>query len=441
MAGYALIRPFKLIKPYMPKSLYARVLMILVVPLLLVTGVTIYLFLDHHLDSMTKNLAANISNDVAGLVELYEKAALSHDELQVFAEKNYQIALEYIPLTKKTGPRIPKTPIRMIGSWFLDETLSTRLTREFNSHIDSDYIMIEVELPREILQFKLNRKRLLSKTTPVYLMWVLGLPIILFIIAAIFMRNQVRPIRTLVTSVDRFGKGLNSPEIKPAGATEVRQATIAFNRMRERIKRQIAQRTEMLAGVSHDLRTPLTRMELELAMLKDTPEVLALRQDVKDMRHMIDSYLSFAKGEAKEEPVMTNLYDLLEAVAEPYSNKISMPKRKSIRRQVKVLSLKRCFQNLIQNADKYADKIQIDVIKEKDYYQIYIDDNGPGIPQDKREEVFQPFYRLDSARNLDVAGTGLGLSIAQDVISQHGGTIQLDDAPIGGVRVSIRLPA
>lgn len=438
MARMMFLRPFKLVKPYLPESLYGRVLLILVAPLVLATVITTYIFLDHHLDSITRRLADDIASEVSSIVKLDQLKALYPEELEVFSWESYNLELHYLYIY--TPREVLQTPMRVIGKWFLEQSLSAHLDYPYKVTIDKDTIFINILLPDKVLHFEMSRKRLLSKTTPIYLMWVLGLPILLFIIAAFFMKNQVRPIRKLAKSADKFGKGLAGPAIKPEGAAEVRQAMIAFNRMRERIQRQITQRTDMLAGVSHDLRTPLTRMGLQLAMLEDSPEAAGLKADVEEMRNMVESYLAFARGEKPEKAVMTNIYDLIETVAEPYRDKIELPMRVSLRRQVKPQSLKRCFQNLFANADRYATKIRVTLEDYNDGFRIEINDNGPGIPKGRRQDVFKPFYRLDAARNLDHGGVGLGLSIAQDAIHQHGGTIELDDSLLGGVKVIITLP-
>jgi two-component system, OmpR family, osmolarity sensor histidine kinase EnvZ len=431
-------QPFKWMKPYMPKSLYGRALAILVVPLIVVMAATIYIFVDHHLDTITHRLADDIAGEISSVTEVYRSKTMDRKQAIAFASDHYQmnLAFEDVYAAKKGE----KTTMRAIGEWFLEESLSDYLKVPFYVKLNKSTIYVDVILSDEVMHFETPRKRLLSKTTPVYLLWVVFLPILMFVIAALFMKNQVRSLRRLVQSADKFGKGLSVPPIKPEGATEIRQAAVAFNRMQERIHRQISQRTEMLAGVSHDLRTPLTRMELQLAMLESSAEVEGLKADVTEMRKMVDSYLAFARGEEPEKAVMTNIYDLLEAVAEPYGAKIALPKRLSCRRPVKVQCMKRCFQNLLDNADKFAKHIQVSMEAANDSFEIVIEDDGPGIPENKRQEVFRPFYRLDTSRNLDQGGVGLGLSIAQDAVHQHGGTIELGDSALGGVKVCMKLP-
>lgn len=426
------------LKSFLPKSLYARTLVILMAPVLVAMVVTIYVFINHHLDSMTHRLADNIAGEISSLTEMYQSQAMGKEQLIEFAKEHYQISLSFrdeYNLRKKS-----ESTIRAIGEWFLEESLNANLKLPFYVRLDRNTIYIDVLVNSDVLHFETSRKRLLSKTTPVYLLWAIVLPLFMFLIAAIFMKNQVKPLRRLARAADKFGKGLSVPPIKPEGSTEVRQAAMAFNRMQERIHRQISQRTEMLAGVSHDLRTPLTRMELELAMMEDIVDVQGLKQDVKDMKHMIESYLAFAKGDEAEKAVMTNVSDLLGSVIDRYGAKIQWVSKRTFRRPMKVNTLKRGFQNLIDNADKYAKHVQISMASVPDGMQIIIEDDGPGIPEASRLDVFRPFYRMDPARNLNQAGTGLGLSIAQDAIHQHGGTIELGQSSMGGLKVVVSIP-
>lgn len=439
MARLNALHPFKALKPFMPKSLYARTLLILVVPLLVVMLGTVYFFIDHHLDTMTHRLADNIANEISSVAELYRTKAMDRKQAIRFAKDHYDTKLVFEDSYEyKRGE---KTPMRAIGEWFLEESLSDTLKAPFYVKLSKTTINVDVLLDNEVMHFETPRKRLLSKSTPVYLLWVILLPIFMFIVAALFMKNQVRPIRRLVSSADKLGKGLSVPPIKPEGAIEVRQAAVAFNRMQERIMRQITQRTEMLAGVSHDLRTPLTRMELELAMLDNSPEVEGLKEDVAEMRGMVESFLAFARGDAPEPAVMTNIYDLMESVANQYGDKVDLPKRRSFRRPLKVQRMRRCFQNLLENAHKYADKIHVSIKPVDEACEIIIEDDGPGIPESQRQDVFKPFFRVDPSRNLNQGGTGLGLCIAQDAIHQHGGTIELADSSMGGLKVILRIPS
>ncbi len=258
-----------------------------------------------------------------------------------------------------------------------------------------------------------------------------------------FMRNQVKPIRRLANAADDFGKGRDLSDFKLEGATEVRQAASAFIDMRDRIQRQINQRTDMLSGVSHDLRTPLTRMKLQLEMSPGEDAADALKGDIAEMERMLEGYLAFARGEGGESPVMTDLSTLLQDVADRARRnnaRIDLHTEGRIDVTLRPNSFDRCITNLVENANRYAEHISIRAGIRDDGVEIVIDDDGPGIPQDQREEVFRPFYRLERSRNPGTGGVGLGLSIAQDSVRTHGGEIILEDSPMGGLRVRIRLP-
>jgi two-component system osmolarity sensor histidine kinase EnvZ len=307
-------------------------------------------------------------------------------------------------------------------------------------------IMIQVQLTDGVLNVIVERERLFSSTTYIFVMWMVGTSMVLFAIATIFMRNQVRPIRRLATAVDNFGKGRDESDFKPEGAAEIRQAAAAFNLMRERILRAISQRTEILAGVSHDLRTVLTRLKLQLAMLGEGAEVAAMQDDVAEMENMVEEYLAFARGESAETIADTDIDAILGDIAQVArqggaagvnyhqngAGALVVPVRPN--------AFKRCVTNLVGNAVKHAECVDISARRTGDLVEILVDDDGPGIAPESREEVFKPFYRLDSARNLDSGGSGLGLTIARDIIRAHGGDVLLEDSPGGGLRARLRLP-
>jgi len=287
------------------------------------------------------------------------------------------------------------------------------------------------------------RKKLFSTTTYIFLLWMVGSSLVLFAVATIFMRNQVKPIRRLAEAADDFGKGRDVRKFKPEGATEVRQAAIAFIAMRERIQRHITQRTEMLAGVSHDLRTPLTRMKLQLEMASEASGLSDLKDDVSEMEIMLGGYLAFARGEGDENQVLTNLGDFLNVVVSQARRKggiIDLHVEGEINVPVRPKVFKRCLNNMIDNAMRHAEHVSLRVGKREDFVDIIIDDDGPGIPEESREDVFKPFFRIEGSRNLETGGVGLGLSIARDVVRGHGGDIELDTSPSGGLRARIRLP-
>jgi two-component system osmolarity sensor histidine kinase EnvZ len=287
------------------------------------------------------------------------------------------------------------------------------------------------------------RDRVYTTTPYIMILWMVAGTLIFIAIASMFMRNQVRPIRRLAFAAEEFGKGREVDGYRPGGASEVRQAGAAFIVMRERIRRFLAQRTEMLAGISHDLRTPLTRMKLELALLGDSPSVSGLRADVSDMERMVESYLAFVRGEGEESPEPTDLQAMLgelaaEARKETPSTRLVADGDLVI--PLRPQAIKRSLRNLIANAGRHGARIEIRARRRERSVKITIDDDGPGIPPQAREDVFKPFFRLDASRNAATGGVGLGLTIARDVVRAHGGEIWLEDSPLGGLRARIKLP-
>jgi two-component system osmolarity sensor histidine kinase EnvZ len=312
---------------------------------------------------------------------------------------------------------------------------------------ESQNVEIRVKRDDAILRFVATRSQTYASNSHIFLLWMVGSSVILLTVAILFLRNQIRPILRLADAADAFGKGRTiSEDFKPRGAREVRQAAIAFLQMRDRIQQHVEQRTTMLAGVSHDLRTVLTRFKLELALLDDTPETRALSTDVDEMQHMLEDYLAFSKGDGGEEAKPTDLPELLEEIVDDasiYAATIDLKVRKSkgnIVLPLKRQALKRAITNLVTNAARFGDHIIIRVAPEGQWVRIEVDDNGPGIPESERENVFRPFYRLDHARNQDEGNSGLGLAIARDIAKSHGGEIALGQSSMGGLRAIISLP-
>ena len=304
-------------------------------------------------------------------------------------------------------------------------------------------IEIAIKLDDKVVRLQTTNKRLESRTTVIFLVWMLGASAIFLMIAIVFLRNQIRPIRRLAEAADSLGRGVDLPDFKPSGASEVRKAARAFIVMRERIKRQLRTRTEMLAGISHDLRTPLTRMKLELAMLGDSEAVRELGDDVQQMERMIAEYLDFARGEGREEAVRVSLNELLEDVVSDYQRlnaDVVLLTKNDVMVDIRVSGFRRMLHNLVDNAMRYGRRCELSLRVAANYCEVVIDDEGPGIPVEKHEEVFKPFNRLDPSRNSKTGGVGLGLTIARDIALAHGGTISLESSPKNGLRVIIRLP-
>jgi two-component system osmolarity sensor histidine kinase EnvZ len=433
------------LKRILPRSLLGRSLLIIVSPLVLLQVISTWVFYDRHYDTITRRLTEAVAGEIAAVVDVFERRSDEENRFYVFQLVHAKLRLQVELLE---GAKLEARP-----SPFWPSILNSKLTSALDNKLDHDFVVdtisqskhveIQVELADGVLHVLVPRKRLFTSTTYIFIMWMVGASVILFLVAFHFMRNQVKPIRHLARAAESFGRGLDVEGFKPEGATEVRQASHAFLRMRERIKRQIQQRTEILAGVSHDLRTPLTRMKLELAMLGDDQDIAALRHDVGEMERMIEGYLAFARGEGQEQPRHIDFTDLLTKVvtqARRADEDVELQVEPEITAQVRPEALRRCLANLIDNAQRYGGQVAVTAKRRRGGIEVLIDDNGPGIPVDKREEVFKPFFRLDDSRNPDTGGTGLGLTLARDVVRGHGGELTLDESPKGGLRARIWLP-
>ncbi|MBO6948787.1 MAG: HAMP domain-containing protein [Rhodospirillales bacterium] len=432
------------VKRYLPRSLLGRSLLIIVTPLVLLQVVSAIIFFESHWDKVTLRLAKSVAGDTSVVISLMRRYPGPENREWIFqtAAKNMEFRTSY-----HEGEILPNRPPQPSG--LLEEMLAASLQSFVNKPflIDTttleDDVIIKVQLADAVLRIETTRKRLFSSTTYVFVIWMVGTSLILFAVAMIFMRNQVKPIRRLATAADDFGKGRTIETFKLEGATEVRQAASAFLAMRDRIRRQIAQRTDMLSGVSHDLRTPLTRMKLQLEMSGSGDDAQALNDDVAEMERMLEGYLAFARGEGGETPEPTDLSKLLQDVAEQARRRdarIDLHTEGRIDVTIRPNGFRRCITNLVENAMRYAEHISIRAGVRGEGVEIVIDDDGPGIPEQQRTEVFRPFYRLEQSRNPGTGGVGLGLSIARDAIQGHGGEIRLEESPMGGLRVWIRLP-
>ena len=429
----------------LPRSLLGRSVMIIVTPLLLLQVVTTSVFYAEHWDTVTKRLARSVAGDIALVVAMMppdrDPAAL--DRLFAEAWTATQLQIGYRP--GATLPELPGALRATLVDRNLDMALSEYVKRPFLTDTRSRETAVEihVQLPGGVLEVVAPRRRLFSSTTYLVILWMVGSSLALFAVAVMFMRAQVRPIRQLAGAAEDFGKGRDSAGFRIAGASEVRQAAAAFNQMRDRIRRQIAQRTEMLAGVSHDLRTPLTRMKLALALMGDAPEFADLKDDVVEMERMLNGYLAFARGEGREPPVETDLAELLGEVVAAAGREgadIRLAAPEDLTLTLRPDAMRRCLTNLIGNAQRHAASIWVAAARRDSGVEITIDDDGPGIPADKREDVFRPFFRLDTSRNPETGGIGLGLTIARDVARTHGGDLTLLDSPKGGLRARLWLP-
>lgn len=435
-----LFRPFFYLKKIMPRSLFGRSLIIIVMPLILMQISLGYVFYDRHTQTIVRNLSMTFAGNIQILAELTEET----EDFAHLAEK----------IQKNMGFLIQLRPQKtaFIESEKKDDWLSIQMAdalhkyvqHPFSLKMSEDHIHVDVLLSKGVLSIHFLKKRLFSRTTPIVLIWTLISSILFFIVSSLFMRNQIRPIRYLADAATQFGKGADMGRFKPEGAEEVRKAGIAFNVMRERLRRQLTDRMDMLAGVSHDLRTPLARIRLQLEMMPASEEVQYLKEDVCQMQEMLQGFLDFARGSGEEQPQHVQVNGLIRSICDqlkPKKIKIDVICDDAITWSIKVGVFNRCLTNLLVNSERYGSIVVITVREMVQTLIITIDDNGPGIPLEERENVFKPFFRLDASRNVDVGGVGLGLSIARDGIRSHGGQITLDDTPEKkGLRVTIRLP-
>ncbi|MGQ0675401.1 MAG: ATP-binding protein, partial [Rhodospirillales bacterium] len=414
------------LKRVLPHSLFGRALLIIVMPLILVQVISTYVFYDRHWYTMTRRLALGVAGDI-GLV--IDQRGYLHNDAD-WQRAFYALLLDTeLSADFHKGEILPnRSEHDLFGTFddILREALRERVRRPFNvdwPEGDERDVTVRVQLADGVLSVVVPRQRLFSSTTYIFILWMVGSSLLLFAVAALFMRNQVRPIRRLAQAADSFGKGRDVDEVPGGGATEVRQAAAAFVEMRDRIRRHVQQRTDMLSGVSHDLRTPLTRMKLQLAMLGPSPEVEDLRADVIEMERMIEGYLAFARGEGGEMPVPTDLKGVLDevaATAEREGVPVDVEMKQPIELPLRPLAFRRAISNLVANAGRFAKRVWITAARDGGHIDILIDDDGPGIPADQREEVFRPCFRLEGSRNPATGGVGRGLTSARGVMRGPG---------------------
>ncbi|MEP1442588.1 MAG: ATP-binding protein [Hyphomicrobiales bacterium] len=435
-------------RKFTPRSLYARALIIIIAPIVILQSVLVFVFMERHWNTVTRRLSAAVTQDISAVLKIMEAYPAKVDEENIIRIAREQLGLNMAILPADPLPSPAQKPFFSL----IDQALSSEISQQIGKPfwIDtvgrSQLVEIRIQLDDKVVQIFARRSQTYASNSHIFLFWMLGTAVVLLVIAIIFMRNQIKPIQRLANAAEDFGKGRDHPNFRPTGALEVRRASRAFIQMRSRIQRQIEQRTAMLAGVSHDLRTILTRFKLQLALLGDDKDVADLEQDVQDMQTMLAGYLDFAKGDADEPSSnieLTELYEELIGHAKLENKQASYTFEGDPIVHVRPISFKRCMDNIWSNAIKHADTLKITGKHSSGWLLMTVEDDGPGIPEQERENVFRAFYRLDNARNLntDKAGTGLGLSIARDSINSHGGTIELSDSEMGGLKVKLKMPA
>ncbi len=438
-------KPLFRLRDILPKGLYWRTILIILVPAALLQLIITLVFLDDHWQATSKRMSQGVASDVALIIQLYERNPTPENfaTLRELARRPLRLDIELQPNAPLEIDRC-----RALGSVidrYLTRALENELNREvwYDSTCPGTQVLIRVPTDEGVLQLKAYRDRVQARSGPLFVAWIAGATLFLGALSIIFIRNQVRPIETLADAMERFGRGEDTGPFRVRGAREVRGATHAFFDMRERVTRLMEQRAQLLAGVSHDLRTPLTRLKLQLALMPPSAEIEDAKRDLVEMEETLEEYLAFAKGLGEESPAVVDVgaaaHELVENLSRTGAD-IGVEIRGEVATPARARALKRCLANLIDNAAAHGDKVRVTVSGEGEAVLVCVDDNGPGIPEELYEEAFRPFSRLDATRSRNQKGVGLGLAIARDVARSHGGDIELGRSPLGGLRATLRLP-
>jgi two-component system osmolarity sensor histidine kinase EnvZ len=428
----------------MPKGLYARSLLIVIGPMVILQCVVTFVFMERHWQLVTTKLSAALTQDIAAIIDLYNEypRGKNLDTLVRIAQERMQIDIEFMP----KGPLPPALPKPFFS--IVDAALSNEISRQIGRPFwldtvgRSSLVEIRVELDDAILRVVASRNAAYASNSHIFLLWMLGTSFVLIVVAIVFLRNQIHPIQLLARAAEAFGKG-REVDFRPRGAREVRQAGYAFIEMKRRIERAIEQRTAMLNGVSHDMGTILTRFKLSLALLGKDGDHDDMHKDVEEMQRMLEAYLAFARGDAGEAAEQIDMHGFIEDLrsdCERHGRTMRVDFSGDPDVTLRPDAFKRCIGNLVANAQRYGNEVAIEASRDQRFLTIHVDDNGPGVPLDRRDDVFRPFFRLDEARNQDQGRTGLGLAIARDIARSHGGDITLADSPLGGLRATVRVP-
>ena len=436
----------RFIKRWLPTSLFGRSLLIIVLPVAIMQIAVTWIFFDAHWEATTRRLSDGLAGDIAWVVQSYEDDPKPQDfgKLAVRAEDQLSLSMKLL----EDAPLPTRRPASLFAALdrTLDRALSDRLDNAFwfDTTRYPAYVDIRVKVKGGVLRIIAPRDRAFATQGHIFVFWLAVATLLLTTVALLFIRNQVRSIERLAAAAEAFGKGEDSSDFKPHGAREVRQAAQAFLAMKGRIQRYVEQRTALLASVSHDLRTPLTRLKLELALAEPSSRNEAMKRDLAEMEHMIDEYLDFARGEGGEAVEALPLRALIQEVADGAVRtgaRVSVEADPALVAHVRSNALRRALSNLVMNAAGYGEHVVITAQPTATGgVEILVDDDGPGIPADRYEDAFLPFNRLDESRNQNKKGVGLGLAIARDVARSHGGELTLDQSPLGGLRAIIRLP-
>tara|TARA_Y100001970_G_scaffold268179_1_gene359088 strand:+ start:1471 stop:2784 length:1314 start_codon:yes stop_codon:yes gene_type:complete len=430
----------KFVKNLLPKRLFYRALLIVAAPIIILQITISIVFFDSLWIKTNKGMTRALVGEIKTFIKAYQNENYNKESLINLYKENLNLNVNYVKL--KPLPDVNQE------RWFspMDRTLRRELKSKlliywFDTTSYKNLIDLKIKYEDGYFQFYIPKERVTSSSARMFALWITLPAFLLITISLIFLKNQTRPITRLAIASAKFGRGEDIDEFRPSGALEIREAGYEFDRMRKRIIRHLNQRSEMLSGISHDLRTPLTRIKLQLALIKDKDIAEKLSKDVIEMEKMLNEYLQFAKSQFSEKSEKFNIDNLISEIIKDYSNKnISKESSESIFLVARRNLIKRCINNLLDNSLKYAKSVKISLNKSKNHIILIIDDDGPGIPKNEYENVFKPFYKIDKSRGDARSSVGLGLSIASDIIRSHGGNIALDDSPEGGLRVKILLP-
>ena len=429
-----------MIKKIIPSTLIGRSIIIIFVPIIIIVLLTSFVFYQTSWSIISKRLTESVAADINVLVKLIN-SNLADNAINI-ANQDFKMKINIISNKQLFSSKFNLNS--GILSNRLNQSLSN-LKKKFDYDLSNleEGVLIYIQIDNDILEINVDKDRLYSESAFVFLLWMIFASIILFFMSYFLMSRQLRPLKRLAIIAETFGRGLDAPDIKTAGAYEIRQTANAFNQMRTRIKRFLKQRTEMLAGVSHDLRTPLTRMKLQISLMKDEKAKSELEVDVNEMTSMLDSYVSFVKTESPEpiETIIINelIGDIVKTV-EKNGVELTIKEKNTIQTSGRQIQLKRAFNNIIDNSQRYAKKIEIILYTNEKDCVIEFNDDGEGIPRDKYEDVFKPFFTLDPSRNKLKGESGLGLTITRDIIRSHGGDVKLSESNLGGLQLKVLLP-
>jgi two-component system, OmpR family, osmolarity sensor histidine kinase EnvZ len=433
------------LRDILPKGLYWRTILIILVPAALLQLVITIVFLDDHWRFSSKRMSTAVAAEIGLLVELYARNPSSegYADIERLAERRLSLDIELQPGAALAKPRCNQA-LSVIDRYFgnaLTEAVAQPVW--FDATCPGRFVEIRVALDRGVMRILARRDRVQAQSGPLFVLWVMGATLFLAAVSVVFIRNQVRPIETLAEAMDKVGRGADPGMFKARGAREVRQATLAFFEMRARLKRHIDQRAQLLAGVSHDLRTPITRMKLALAMMPADADTAALKADISDLEHTLEEYLAFARGQWSEEPAPADISALVREAADAARRSganvtlsgVDLPYL-----EIRARAVRRALDNLIDNAVAHGETVAVTTALDGPDIQIHVEDDGPGLAEALYEDAFRPFSRLDETRSKNAKGVGLGLAIARDVARGHGGDVVLSRGALGGLRATLKLP-